>query len=381
MNTRSPSKKINILYFIPHLGCGGTARHLYKLCSSLNKERFQAHIITTEPLPKKDIIYEDLLDKSIPVTMIPMTYGNVMKIRSYIQKNKIDITHSYLYGAHFLDAIIHLLSRSKKYISEKRNLQHWRAEPIVSLKEKIRNIISSKVIANSNEAMRISKEIEKIPSYKYQLIHNGYTPPNTKPTFQELKDMKTALKITPKDFVLIVTGSLKPIKNQAELIQALGLLVHTYKIASIKVILAGSSFFEYKNTLISLSKQLNVENNVIFTGHIDQIEHILGCSDIFICTSTTEGFSNSVLEAIGSEIPVIATDVGGNKDIIVHGKNGLLYKSGDHTTLAKLIESVVKNPQLLKEFKKECKDCVEKKFTLSKMIATYETLYTHLMHR
>jgi L-malate glycosyltransferase len=372
--------KINILLFIPHLGCGGTSRHLYKLCSTLNKDTFNIHIITAEDIPTDEKLYESKLDKRITVSFIPITYSTILKIHTYIKRNHIQIIHSYLYGAHFLDAVIHLISPSKVYITEKRNLQHWRSTPKVSIKEKLRNLVTKVVVANSNEAMRISQEIEKIPDSKYKLIFNGYDAPKTQPSSQNIDLLKQSLSIEPSDFILVVTGSLKPIKNQSELVKALAILIHKFNRKQIKVVLAGSDFFNYMEELKTLAETLNVKDHVIFTGHIDNIESILLCSHLFICTSTTEGFSNSVLESIGSSIPVIATNVGGNKDIIQHGKNGYLYESGNETELAELIESVIKTPYLLETFKKECKKCIQERFTLSKMTAQYTELYLNLIN-
>ena len=92
---------------------------------------------------------------------------------------------------------------------------------------------------------------------------------------------------------------------------------------------------DYLNSLKSLIKELNLEENIIFTGSQNKIEQIYALSDVVISSSKKpESFGRAVAEAICMNKPVIATNHGGVKDIIIENENGFFFEVGDDKELA-----------------------------------------------
>ncbi|MEK7121162.1 MAG: glycosyltransferase family 4 protein, partial [Patescibacteria group bacterium] len=123
-----------------------------------------------------------------------------------------------------------------------------------------------------------------------------------------------------------------------------------------------------KKMLESMVKNLGLERKVYLVGRKSQAELAIymAAADMFVLNSGYEGFSHQILEAMMAGIPVIATAVGGNKEVIRQGENGFMVKYQDEFNLVEAIKSLWQNPELREEFKKEGKKTAEQ-FSSEKM--------------
>jgi glycosyltransferase involved in cell wall biosynthesis len=96
---------------------------------------------------------------------------------------------------------------------------------------------------------------------------------------------------------------------------------------------------------------------------------------LFVLPSLSEGLSCTILEAMAAKLPVIATNVGGNPEIVINGKSGILFKPKDYHSLAKYIIDLIKNSTKAYDMGKYGFERIKRDFNLSKMISAYESLY------
>ena len=110
-------------------------------------------------------------------------------------------------------------------------------------------------------------------------------------------------------------------------------------------------------------------------GNRDDIAEILKGIDIFVMPSLNEGISNTILEAMATGLPVVATDVGGNPELVRTGRTGYLVKAGDSAALAAGIRKYLQNPDLIAEHGAAARRLVEHDFSLQSMVSQYVALY------
>jgi glycosyltransferase involved in cell wall biosynthesis len=114
-------------------------------------------------------------------------------------------------------------------------------------------------------------------------------------------------------------------------------------------------------------------------GHQDRATRWIQAFDLLWNGSLYEGQSNAILEAMQSGVPVLATDISGNRDLIVPGETGFLYRRGDLATLARRTQQILNNKDLYVRFSASSRQRVAEKFSLRAMIEAHERLYSSLL--
>jgi len=101
--------------------------------------------------------------------------------------------------------------------------------------------------------------------------------------------------------------------------------------------------------------------------------------DIFVLPSLAEGISNTILEAMASSLPVVATDVGGNAELVEHGRTGFLVQQGDPAVLAAAIRRYIDDPALRREHGDAARRRCEALFSIDSMVNNYLEFYDNLL--
>jgi len=128
-----------------------------------------------------------------------------------------------------------------------------------------------------------------------------------------------------------------------------------------------------------LAKNLGISNRVHFLGNVKNVQEILGKSDLFLLPSEDESFGLAALEAMSCEVPVVASNIGGLKELITHGVDGYLITVGDVEALAEYSLKTLQDPKLQEEFGKNARQKVLKKYTPDKIVPRYENLYNEIL--
>jgi len=127
-----------------------------------------------------------------------------------------------------------------------------------------------------------------------------------------------------------------------------------------------------------LSRSLGVYDDVSFVGKQEQMEDILAIADLFLLTSDYESFGLAALEAMASGVPVVSTNAGGLKEIMIPGEVGYMADIGDINTMSKYALDILKNDDVLKVFKTKAA-AHAKKYDISNIIPVYEKLYERFL--
>lgn len=122
----------------------------------------------------------------------------------------------------------------------------------------------------------------------------------------------------------------------------------------------------------------NLADRIELLGWRDDVFDLLAASDIVAFSSRNEGMAYTVLEASAMGKPQVASDVQGVKDAVVHGETGFLFEAGDDAAMAKLIEALLRNPDLRHKMGQNARNYIRKNFSIEQMIGKTETLYLGL---
>jgi glycosyltransferase involved in cell wall biosynthesis len=197
------------------------------------------------------------------------------------------------------------------------------------------------VICVSNSIKEYIQKHYKTSENKITVIPRGidlelFNPKNIDNSF--IEDFKKEFNLENK-FIISSVGRVTQLKDYETFIKAI--LIVKNEIQNVKALIVGgvrSDKEDYLNSLKKLIKELNLEENIIFTGSQSKIEQIYALSDVVISSSKKpESFGRAVAEAICMNKPVIATNHGGVKDIIIENVNGFFFEVGDDKELARNI--------------------------------------------
>ena len=125
----------------------------------------------------------------------------------------------------------------------------------------------------------------------------------------------------------------------------------------------------------ALLAQANVQNLAWLAGERNDIPSVMQGLDLFVLPSLAEGISNTVLEAMASGLPVVATDVGGNADLVADGRSGCIVPAGDVEALARALAGFAADADLRRSAGKHGRAVVEQRFSMPAMVGAYQQVY------
>jgi len=182
------------------------------------------------------------------------------------------------------------------------------------------------------------------------------------------------LKKDRKQKIICHSSNFRPLKRIPDIIRAFKIICEEI---ICKLFLIGNG--PERPNAEKLVKNLGISRNVHFFGNVKNVHEILGKSDLFLLPSEDESFGLAALEAMSCEVPVVASNIGGLKELISHGVDGYLIEVGDAEALAQYSLKILQDPRLQGEFGKNARQKVLKKYTPDKIVPKYENLYNETL--
>jgi len=241
----------------------------------------------------------------------------------------------------------------------------WQVELLRKMEKWVAGRVA-KVITPSKYLKKIVAQWGINPD-KIFVVHNSFENKRTKISGEEARN-----KLGVNGKIIVSVGRLVPWKGFADLIEIMSDLEKEK--ADLKLVIIGDGP-EGKN-LRSEAKRLNLKDKVLFMGVVPQekVYDFLLAGDVFVLNSSYEGLSHTLLEALSAGIPVIATDVGGNPEVIDDGKDGILVPYGRKDVLKESILRVLNDKELKQKFARNASSKLEKFFRSDMMEKTKNVL-------
>jgi len=183
----------------------------------------------------------------------------------------------------------------------------------------------------------------------------------------------------PWEQIVVFVGRLSAEKNLPTLLDAWPVVLRRHPDAHLLLVGDGGTFRNVESDLRVQSAALGIQENVHFVGRVSEVLDFLLAADLFILPSRTEGMSNALLEAMAAGLPVVATRVPGNSELIREGENGLLVETRNPAELARAVTSLLSSPEEALRLAQAARRTVEERFTIQRVGQEYLALYAELL--
>lgn len=356
---------INILYIINSLAHGGTEKQLVQLVTNLDKSQFHPFVATLYPstalLQTSDIISIQLSFKSFADIEFPKT---LLRLHRFVREQSIAIIQTFFQDPHLLGAILKSFLPIK-LIGSFRDMGFWRT---LSGTTKIRltDFLYDGYISNSEAVKGYSSRSFGIRPNKITCIYNGFTIGNS---FWETP--RTSSDHSEYKVVGIVANLNRKVKRVEDFVK-MAFLIKS-RMPGVRFAVLGDGHL--KESLIKLSNQCGLGGSISFLGSVpDPIKYVADFA-VGVLTSESEGFSNAIIEYMACGIPVVATDVGGNPEIITAGENGYLVPTGNPSLMAEKVLFLLENPSLARTIGLTNREKVVRNYTVDRMVTQHQEYY------
>ena len=182
-------------------------------------------------------------------------------------------------------------------------------------------------------------------------------------------------------FVFGTVGRMQAVKAQTLLAQAFVLALRQAPglSARLRLVLAGDG--PLRAECEAILREAGVSGQAWFAGERNDVPDVMRGLDCFVLPSLGEGISNTILEAMASGLPVLATDVGGNADLVAQGRTGQIVPAADPQAMAGAMLALAKDGELARSWGREGRRQVQARFSLPAMVSAYEGIYNRLLGR
>lgn len=361
---------VTMLHLIQGLETGGLESMVVNLVKQLDPMRFQPRICCFDVLGE---MTETLTESRIPVILLQRSPGidlrYPLKLAGYLKKHRIRILHLHNPTALFYGTLAGKIARTPTiiYTEHGRDLSLSRK---VNLTNRILSTQVDRIVAVANKSRRYLLDREKMNQRKVVTIFNGIDE-KIFASKASGESVRAGLGLAPERPLAGIVARLDPIKNHTCLIRAMKLVIRSIPEAVLLVMGDGP----IKQQLVRLTAKLELQDTVRFLGNRADIPELLDLMDVYTLPSFSEGLSLTLIEACASGTPIVATDVGGNSEIVIHNRNGLLVPSDNPQALAKALIRIFSNKKEAETMGAEGRKIFQAHFTLKQMVRAYEALY------
>lgn len=376
--------RIRIAYVIDFIAdqnglTGGTERQLIQLINNIDQFRFKPILICLREFIKNPYWNTVKCEKHVlHVYSLASVHGMkaFFSFAIFLRKHPVDIVQTYFHDATLFGILAARFAGTKKTISSRRDLGFWHNKRLLRNISFV-NMFTDRILAN---CMAVKNEVaanEHVRSDKVDIIHNGmdleafYREPVVD-LRSEFPEIHNGCRI-----IGMVANYNREVKRADLFIKAAAEVVKHHN--DVTFLLIGGGMLE--NELRNLISQLGVQDRVILGGKKDPAIPYIKAFDIGVLTSDTEGFSNVLLEYMATGIPVVATDVGGNRELIQNQELGLLVPRDDHMAIASAIIHLLNDRVKCKRIGSNARRHIKEHFSWSYKIKEVESYYEQLVGR
>ena len=368
---------VRILHVMDSLANGGLENGVLNLIEHMDAGQFEHVICTVRAL--------GLNAGRLPADRVPLlhlgkregSHFQLAELRRAIRATRPDVVHSRNWGT--IETVIAArLGGSCAVVHSEHGFEAgagarepWRRVAFRRLAFEL----ADRVLCVSRQLRDFHAHRTGFPVRRMTVIHNGVDSRRFCPDPGTRARLRREFEIGEGEFCIGCVGNLVPVKDHMTLLGALGQLGDAAK--DWRMLVAGEG--PERSKLETLAGELAGRRiRVSFLGACGRVPELLNAFDVYALPSVNEGISNSLLEAMATGLPVIASDAGGNPEVVEDGISGLLFPAGDVPRLAEQLLRLRSRSGLREELGNAARHLVCKEFSIDTMVQNYERLYRSL---
>lgn len=374
----------DVLFVITSLAVGGAERHVSAIASRLARK---GHHVAIYGLHGKGPFADEAERSGVTVLGPPMAFPprqsviasrvrlmlSALKLYGYLLFRRPKIVHLFGPPAYVVGGVLALAAGHRRLICSRRNMNHYQAKyPLLTKLERWLHHRVCALLGNSLAVVNQLRHEEGAPEARLGLIYNGIDLAPFESSVDRV-GVRAALATGPADIVMIIVANLIAYKGHADLLAALASISDQLP-RSWKLWIVGRDDGAARMLWEQL-RQSDLEGHVMFLEQRSDVPSLLMSADVAVSSSHEEGFSNAVLEAMAAGLPVIATDVGGNREAVVDGITGCLVPPRNPQALAQALLTVLRDRERATVMGRMGRKRVKDKFGLDACVSNYEKLY------
>lgn len=359
---------VNILFITVRADLGGGPKHIDSLIENIGSD-FLIFVACpdNDPYFKKWSI-DKRINKIIKIPYRKMSLFYLMKILIVCHRYKINIVHSHSRGAGYYSRMLKLLMPNLKIVHTFHGIfidDYSKIQKIIYKHiEKAMSYLTDKFICVSNGEKNIYDQYQLGKCDKSVVIYNGIN------QIEYVQGMKSKLNLPMDKIIVLTIARFTPQKNYELCLQ----IAANSEMANLFFIWIGDG-----EEWASLRK--NKSTNVIMPGASTNVNEYLSASDIYLSTSRREGLPISLIEAASIGLPIIASDVTGNNEIVENEYNGFLFNLNSSSQAVKLLSTLAKNAKMRSIMGINSRQKYNDNFKTATMINSINNVYSTLMKR
>lgn len=365
-------RRLRIAMVIPTLDRSGAERQLALLASGLPTDRFEVRVIA---LTRGGPYADTLRQASVPVVVLGKRFRFdpflMWRLRNELRSFGPDVVHTWLFSANSYGRLLSGTSRRWKVLVSERCVDTWKASWQLWLD---RRLIprTDLLVGNSNSVADFYRTLG-VPPDRIRVVPNGVRVDAVSPLVRSeiRKEMGWAEDVPLVTYV----GRLARQKRLEDLLWAFELL-RVLRNGDCRFAIVGDG--PERQTLEQFAERIGNRDYVAFTGHRPDAARFLAASDLFWLASDFEGQSNSLLEAMALGIPVVASDIPPNREVVEPGANGYLVPVGDRAAFSQAAQRLLENPAERNRLALAGHETIARGHSVGQMVASYAALYEEL---
>jgi glycosyltransferase involved in cell wall biosynthesis len=371
------TERLKILHLIDSLAVGGAERFLLNLLGQLDRSQFELHVCCLNVVRgnKLQPAFQQL-DLALTVLGSRHLYDlrSAWAVARYIRRHRIDIVHTHMLGPDVIGRLVGVLLQRPVFSTmqnEPRDYDRKRFDACWLERLSARRL-PVHLIAVSERIRTMFLAEWQIPPARITTICNGVP-------MHELLAIPALPPERPPGCGPVITtiGRLSRQKAQHYVLMAAQRVVQRYPSARFLIVGEG----KLEDTLKQQARELGIAHAVRFTGVRDDIPAILAQSDLFVLSSLWEGLPLSAVEAMAAARPVVLTDVGGHRELVQHGVQGLIVPPGDADALADALLCLLDDEPRRVAMGRAARQRVAHDFNIQTVAARYAAAYAAAAQR
>ncbi len=372
-------RPITIVHLVLTLDVGGLEEVVLRLLAHTDRTRFTPLVYA---LDAPGAMAWELDALGVPLRVFHRAPGIdlalPMRLARCLAREGVRLVHTHNVSPHFYGAVGASLVRAgasrragPRVIHTKhgRNLPHL---PRRVLLNRFASSLTDRVVAVSDDAAEVALQVEHVPLNKVMTIRNGVDTARFCPG--DPRAARALLGLPEAGFHVGVVARLAPVKDHATLLEAFALLRRERGDAHLTLIGEGPE----RATLQARAEAPDLAGSVHFAGERRDIASALPAFDVFALSSTSEGISLTLLEAASAGLPIVATRVGGNPEVVIDGETGTLVPPRDPVAFAAALADLARRSDRA-ALGRAGRVRVERGFSVEGMAGAYQDLYAEVL--